>query len=233
MTAAPKLVKYEAARVALAEARRVDEAKDIRDKSIALAAYARQAQDRDMIVWATEIKVRAERRTGELLRETAKQAGARGTGSNQHRKVESLRDDSTKPPSLESLGVTKQQSSDWQKLAAIPEREFERRIAEAKKDPATMTTERILRGAPPKMADPFDDERRVWAPEIKVRAERRTGELLRETARAGQRNTGGKPGARNPGLPTRVRLVEPRYVFAILKGAIEDGLAVAWSGPSS
>jgi hypothetical protein len=37
-----------------------------------------------MVIWATEIKLRAERRTGELLGETAK-AGQRQTDGNRRR----------------------------------------------------------------------------------------------------------------------------------------------------
>lgn len=59
---------------------------------------------------AAEIRIRAERRWGQMYRQSEKLHGARGVG----KKVES---DDTTPPSLDQLGVTKDQSSQWQKLA--------------------------------------------------------------------------------------------------------------------
>ena len=63
------LVRYEQARTALAECARIDEASEIRDKAAALAAYARQRDDRDLEVWVREIHLRACVRIGELSRD--------------------------------------------------------------------------------------------------------------------------------------------------------------------
>src|SRR5436190_24257726 len=66
------LVQYDAARKALQAAHSVDEVRDIKDKAEAVRAYARQAGDTEMQNWAVEIKLRAERRAGELLAEMKK-----------------------------------------------------------------------------------------------------------------------------------------------------------------
>ena len=137
-----QLVRYEAARHALQVAHSVDEVKDIRDKAQAMAAYAKQANDTQMVEWATEIKVRAERRAGQLLAEMPKLNGARGVG----KKV-----DSHDVSPLAALGVSHSQSSRWQKLAAVPDDKFEQAVAAAKEVAGEVTTAAMLRvagGAP-------------------------------------------------------------------------------------
>lgn len=61
------LVKYDAACRALAEAKAVDEVKDLRDKADAMRIYAMQAKNKTLEIDAAEIRIRAERRLGELI----------------------------------------------------------------------------------------------------------------------------------------------------------------------
>jgi hypothetical protein len=100
------LVRYEAARRALAEAHRVDEVKDIRNKAVAMQEYAKQAKDTQLLKHATDIRLRAERRAGELLAEMPKAVGARGSGSNQHQ-VRSPPATAPATETLADLGITR------------------------------------------------------------------------------------------------------------------------------
>jgi hypothetical protein len=132
------LTRYEAARFALAEACRIDEVKDICDKAVAMQAYARQAKDTQLLRDATEIRLRAERRAGELLAETPKAVGGEHGGRP---KIDGSRSQPSIPtPTLTDLGVTKIQSSRWQKLAALPDDKFEIRVQHAKARVEGMTT---------------------------------------------------------------------------------------------
>jgi hypothetical protein len=71
-----KLVRYDAMCRAIEAAHKVDEVKDIRDKAAALEHYARQAMNTDAERQAWEIRLRAERKAGQLLKQMRKPANA-------------------------------------------------------------------------------------------------------------------------------------------------------------
>ena len=130
------LMIYDAACRAVAEAHRIDEVKDIRDKAVALAAYAKQAKDGGLIAHATAIKKRAERRLGELMEDDRKAGklakGARGGGKKDGPRG-SLNDPRDKAPTLADQGVDKHLADRARKAAAIPEAKFEEQVARAVK----------------------------------------------------------------------------------------------------
>ena len=119
------MVKYDAMCTAIEAARQVDEVKDIRDKALAIQMYAKQAKNLDAERHAAEIRVRAERKCGELLAAMPK---AVPRGSNQFQAKEQVSNTATHP--LSDLGITRDQSSTWQKLASVPESTFEEAIAQ-------------------------------------------------------------------------------------------------------
>lgn len=153
------LAKYDAARYALSVAVEVDEVKDIRDKAAAMAAYARQAQDKELLQWATEIKVRAERRAGEMMRDTEKNKGLKGSivsGTS----VVPVRDNT---PTLADMGISKNESSRWQKLAAVSNEKFEEAVAAAKEVAGEVTTAYLLKVEKMGVAAALGDEEAVRA----------------------------------------------------------------------
>ena len=129
-----ELVRYDEMCRAIEACHAVDEIKGMRDRAMAVEHYAKQALDHESEHKVIRIRLRAERRMGQLLKEMEKAAGARGTGSNQHRKV---RSNDTTPPTLSDLGISKTQSSHWQKLADVPEDKFEKALADMSAPPST------------------------------------------------------------------------------------------------
>jgi N6-adenosine-specific RNA methylase IME4 len=129
-----ELVLYTRAQQALAEARTIDEVKDIRDKAVALQVYAKQAMNPQMIRDATEIRWRAERKAGQMLRDMRDRGERRGPGRP---KKENPDDTSV---ILKTIGVSEKQSSRWQRLSELADEEYQRRLAEAQRD-AFMATE--------------------------------------------------------------------------------------------
>jgi hypothetical protein len=142
-----ELVRYDAMCRAIAEAYEVDEVKDIRDKALALEVYARQAKNIDAEWHATEIRLRAERRAGQLLKEMDKAKAAPG---NQYTGPLERREGSK---TLADHGISYDQSSKWQKLADVPEDEFEAALA----GPKMPTTNSII-----KVGGELVDERALW-----------------------------------------------------------------------
>ncbi len=67
-----ELARYDAMCRAIDEAYQIDEVKDIRDKALALEVYARQAKNIEAERRACEIRLRAERKAGELRRQEEK-----------------------------------------------------------------------------------------------------------------------------------------------------------------
>lgn len=132
------LLRLDEARHLLAQCARLDDVKDIRDQAEAVVAYYRQrGASLGIQNDASEIRLRAERRLGELLKGMPKNQGGRpAETSASNGEVATLGD----------IGITHKQSSMWQKIASLPEDDFEERIAEAKENEVELTTSRLLKG---------------------------------------------------------------------------------------
>lgn len=121
-TSATGLVRYDAMVRAIAEAYTVDEVKEIHDKARAAEIYARQAKNIEAERQVCEVRLRAERKAGQLLSGLDKARGAAEPGTNRGL---TRSDDTTASRTLADMGISKEQSSSWQRLASVPDEDFE------------------------------------------------------------------------------------------------------------
>jgi hypothetical protein len=123
------LVRYDAACRALAKARTVDEVKVIRNKAIAIKAYAKQAKNKELEADAWEIRKRAERRLGEIMAELPKNPGVRvGVG---YRRVKKKPAD---PPTLLDSEIDKNLANRARMTRSMPRREFEEMVRRGREE---------------------------------------------------------------------------------------------------
>lgn len=136
--------KLSIARQMLAEAKSLDDILKIRDIAEAARVYAQAARlGLENQNEAAEIKIRAERRAGEMLAQMPKNKGADGsivTGSTMEQVTVM---DST--PTLADLGIERKQSFRWQMIASLPEDEFEEHIQETKAEGKELTSAGVLK----------------------------------------------------------------------------------------
>lgn len=119
LTAAPVFQYDEMCRTVM-ECTKVDEVVGKLTAAAAVREYARRATNWKLEFQARVIMLRAERRAGELLRNMDLRT-TRMSNLNKAMTPEDL----AKLPSLKDFGITNSQSSAWQHLAEVDEKEFE------------------------------------------------------------------------------------------------------------
>lgn len=135
------LIQLDKASRMLAEIHSVDDARSIVDLAEAARVYARQvglgleAQNH-----AAEVKLRAQRRGGEILQQMEKSSGRLKQGPQ-------LQPATTERPTFESLGIEKTAAHRWQNIAKMPEAKFEEFITETKETGGEITTSAALKVA--------------------------------------------------------------------------------------
>lgn len=138
-----QLVVLDEARARLAKVATVDEAKNIRDKAESLRHYAKQqglgleAQNK-----AAEIKIRAERRAGEILSEIERTPPEKRHISPQAGGKSEPRQ--TYAETIKNAGIAPETGRRWQAEASVPEPIFESFVAAARESTAELTSAAVV-----------------------------------------------------------------------------------------
>jgi N6-adenosine-specific RNA methylase IME4 len=131
------------ARAAIERASSWQEIKTIRDQAEVMRQYAaRQRMGLDVQNTGAEIKLRAERRLGEWLAERNPNKGG-GAPEKQQDRLHRSHDatgERDQAETLQQLGVSKSQSSRWQRIAEVPEDQFEEYLSNCRERSEEITS---------------------------------------------------------------------------------------------
>lgn len=132
------LVMLDALTQALQESRSVIEVKQIRDRAEALRQYARQSgENLGLQNDFAEIKLRAERRAGELLAEIERGKAGRPAEN-------SVQPGPNFQEQVASAGISMSSAKRWQSIFALPIESFERFMVETRADQKELTEAALL-----------------------------------------------------------------------------------------
>lgn len=138
---------YQNAKNALSECVQIDECVTWADKAAALASYAKQANDDEMMKMATRIRDRAIRRAGELLKQIEPGQGAR----------DGKREAGTHPPLRQEVaaqaGMSPHQAKQAVRVANVPQEDFEKQVESSNPPTVTKLAEQGKKTAPKPVID--------------------------------------------------------------------------------
>lgn len=121
--------------------------KDIRDRAEAIRQYMRQQKSSHVAQnAAAELKIRAERRLGELLADTVRRGGDRKSNYHRGSLIGKLPE-----------GVSYNQSSRYQQIASVPAETFEEHVEKTKTSSRELTSAGVLRLAKIQKAKSTDE----------------------------------------------------------------------------
>jgi phage N-6-adenine-methyltransferase len=133
-----RLIKYDAACRALSEAKSVDEVKAILDPARAMQAAARVSKNTTLEADAFEIRTRAERKLGELLRD-AQRDGMFKPGRDDRPRLRVIEKPvnpeppKQKPITLPEIGIDKNLAHRARRLVEMPRKDFEDHVKEQRR----------------------------------------------------------------------------------------------------
>lgn len=140
------LAKLSAATTALAEAKSLDDVKRIIDIAEAARTYARAAKlGLEAANHAAEIKLRAERKAGEMLAQLERSPLSKGGDTRPA--SQNVMPVSEYATVLEESNVNHMTAHRWQTEATVPDEVFEQHIAEVKAEQREVTSAGLLRVA--------------------------------------------------------------------------------------
>lgn len=164
MNSVASIASYESMCLSIAESDNRAECLDIADKSAALAEFARRIKNTDAERRAANIRLVAERRYGELLKDLARSTPGQAAAAGGHAKAGNV------PPATVAGGspyreaierdqISERSAQRYQALADVPRPIFDQALADTENKPSARTIVERARAPQPQMPD---DSLWIW-----------------------------------------------------------------------